>query len=140
MYKTIPEAIELASGLKRELFDIDSEKLEIAICPPYTALSEVAEIVFESNIKLGGQDAHWQEEGAFTGEISVKMLKDAGVEFVIIGHSERRQYFGETNQSVNNKVKAVLKAGLTPIMCVGETLTERETGKTFDIIKEATVL
>jgi len=136
MYKTITEAIALSSGLRRELFKIDSEKMDIVICPPFTALSDVAEVINESNIKLGAQDVYWQEEGAFTGEVSVGMLKDAGADFVIIGHSERRQYFNETNQSVNKKIKAVLRAGLVPIMCLGETLAEREEGKTFDVVRQ----
>ena len=124
MYKTIGEAIELANGLRRELCDV--EGLDILICPSYTALTEVAEVIADSNIQLGAQDVHWQEEGAFTGEVSCKMLKDAGAKYVIIGHSERRLYFGETNESVNKKVKAALNSGLLPIMCVGETLAERE--------------
>jgi triosephosphate isomerase (TIM) len=134
MYKTIAEAIELANGLKRDCFDL--EDIDIVICPPYTALSEVAEVVAESNIQLGAQDAYWQDEGAFTGEISPLMLKDAGCKFVIIGHSERRLYFGETNESVNRKAKAALKHGLTPIICVGETLSEREKNKTFEVLDD----
>jgi len=134
MYKTISEAIELANGLKRDCFDL--EDIDIVICPPYTALSEVAEVVAESNIQLGAQDAYWQDEGAFTGEISPLMLKDAGCEFVIIGHSERRLYFGETNESVNRKAKAALKHGLTPIICVGETLSDREKNKTFQVLDD----
>jgi len=136
MYKIISEAIELANGLKRELFKLSPEQIEIVVCPPFTCLSEVAEVLYDSNIKLGAQNVHWQQEGAFTGEVCVKMLKDAGVNFVIIGHSERRQYFAETNENVNKKVRAVLAAQLTPIMCVGETLAEREAGKTFNVIKE----
>lgn len=136
MYKTIGEAIELANNLKRELFNLDSEVIDIVLCPAFTALSEVGEVVTESNLRLGAQDVFWQEEGAFTGEISPKMLKDAGCQYVIIGHSERRQYFGETNDSVNKKVKAVLKADLTPIVCVGEMLTEREKGLTFKVLDD----
>jgi len=136
MYKTISEAIELANGLKRELFELAEEKIDIVLCPSFTALSEVAEILFDSNIQLGAQDMHWQDEGAFTGEISGKMLRDAGCDFVIIGHSERRQFFGETNETVNKKIKAALKYGLTPIVCVGETLNEREKGLTFDVLKD----
>ncbi len=136
MYKTIPEAIELSNGLKRELFKLDKEAIEIVLCPPYTALSEVAEIISESNIQLGGQDVYWQEEGAFTGEVSPKMLRDIGCDFVIIGHSERRQYFYETNDTVNKKVKAALNAGLKPIMCVGETLAQRERNETFKVIDD----
>jgi triosephosphate isomerase len=136
MYKTIGEAIELANGLKREFFKIDPQSIDIVICPAFTALTEVAEVIADSNIALGAQDVHWQEEGAFTGEVSLPMLKDAGAKFVIIGHSERRQYFSETNETVNKKVKAVIKAGLTPIMCVGETLAEREKGKTFQVLND----
>ncbi len=136
MYKTINEAIELANGLKREFFKLDYEKLEVVLCPPFTALSEVYEVISESDIQLGAQDAYWQDEGAFTGEISCKMLKDAGCEFVIIGHSERRQFFAETNESVNKKIKAVLNNGLTPIMCIGETLAEREKGETFKVLDD----
>lgn len=136
MYKTISEAIELANGLKRELFDLDSQDIDIVICPPYTALSEVYEVIADSNIQLGAQDLHWEQEGAFTGEVSALMLKDVGVKFVIIGHSERRQYFGETNETVNKKIKAVLKCGLNPIVCMGETLSERESDKTFKVLDD----
>ena len=134
MYKTIKEAIELANGLKRELFDLDYAKIDVVLCPPFTALSEVYEVITDSDMQLGGQDVHWIEEGAFTGEVSCKMLKDAGCRFVIIGHSERRQYFGETNESINKKLKAALSAGLTPIVCVGESLKEREKGQTFKVL------
>lgn len=134
MYKTIGEAIELASGLKREFFRLDNQDIEIVLCPPFTVLGEVSEVIIDSNIQLGAQDVYWQDEGAFTGEISALMLKDAGCKFVIIGHSERRLYFGETNESVNKKIKAALKHGLTPIVCVGETLSEREDAKTFDVL------
>lgn len=135
MYKTIGEAIELANGLKRELFDLDQD-IDIVICPPFTSLSEISEIIADSNIQLGAQDVHWQDEGAFTGEVSSLMLKEVGVKFVIVGHSERRQYFGETNESVNKKIKAVLKQGLSPIACVGETLNEREEDKTFKVLDD----
>ncbi|MBU0504103.1 MAG: triose-phosphate isomerase [Candidatus Omnitrophota bacterium] len=136
MYKTIPEAIELSNGLKRELFKLDKDAIEIVLCPAYTALSEVAEVVLESNIQLGAQDMYWQDEGAFTGEVSPKMLNDIGCAFVIIGHSERRLYFNETNETVNKKVKAALSAGIKPIMCVGETLAQRENNETFKVIDD----
>ncbi|MCU0650714.1 MAG: triose-phosphate isomerase [Candidatus Omnitrophica bacterium] len=136
MYKTISEAIELANGLKRELYRTASDDIDIVICPVYTSLCEIAEIVADSNIALGAQDAYWQDEGAFTGEVSVRMLKDAGCKYIIIGHSERRQFFSETNDTVNKKVKAVLLHGLTPIMCVGEMLAEREAGNTFKVIED----
>jgi triosephosphate isomerase len=135
LYKTIAEAIELANGLKRELFSLE-DSVDIVICPAFTALSETAEVIAESNIQLGAQDVYWQEEGAFTGEVSCKMIKDAGCNFVIIGHSERRQYFGETNETVNHKLKAALKSGLTPIICVGESLAEREKGLTFKVLED----
>ncbi|MGD0335733.1 MAG: triose-phosphate isomerase [Candidatus Omnitrophota bacterium] len=132
MYKTIKEGQELVVALSRELYKI--ENVDIIVCPPYTSLAFLADALETSNIILGAQDVFWKEEGAFTGEVSCKMLKDAGCKFVIIGHSERRQYFGETNEAVNNKVKAALKEALTPIMCVGETLAEREKDLTFKIL------
>ncbi|HPT39634.1 MAG TPA: triose-phosphate isomerase [Candidatus Omnitrophota bacterium] len=135
MYKTINEAIDLANGLKRQLFKLDFASVEVVLCPVFTALSEVAEILNETDIGLGAQDVYWQEEGAFTGEVSPVMLKDAGCQYVIIGHSERRQFFGETNETVNLKIKASLKQGLTPIICVGENLQEREANNTFKVIQ-----
>jgi len=135
MYNTIAQALELANALKREFFDLHAESIDIVLCPPYTALSEVAEVIYETDIQLGAQDMHWESEGAFTGEVSGMMLKDAGAKYAIIGHSERRQYFGETNESVNKKIKAALSNDLLPIMCVGESLNERERGKAFDVVK-----
>ncbi len=134
MNKIIVEAIELANGLKRNLYKI--ENVDIVICPTFTALAEVGEIVLDSNIQLGGQNMYFADTGAFTGEISPIMLKDAGCEYVIIGHSERRAYFGETNEMVNKKVMYAIERGLKPIMCVGEKLEERESGKTFDVVGE----
>jgi len=136
MYKTVTEAIELANGLKREFYKLDNQNIDIVLCPPFTALSEVFEAISDSIIQLGAQDVYWEDEGAFTGEVSCKMLVDAGCKFVLIGHSERRQYFGETNETVNKKTKAVLSQGLTPIVCVGETLSEREKGLTFKILDD----
>src|SRR3989338_8133220 len=136
MNKTIAEAIELANGLKRGLFNLEGQEIDIVLCPAFTALTEVAEIIADSNIQLGAQDCYWQDEGAFTGEVSPLMLKDIGCKFVIIGHSERRAYFGETNESVNNKVKAGLRHNLTPIVCVGETLSQRESGETFKVLDD----
>ncbi|MDD4910295.1 MAG: triose-phosphate isomerase [Candidatus Omnitrophica bacterium] len=131
--KTIAESLELVNNLKRQLLDV--EEVELVVCPPFTALAEVAEALFETNIQVGAQDCYWEDSGAFTGEVSAPMLKDAGAKFIIVGHSERRQFFSETDQTVNKKVKAVLKAGLTPIACVGENLTQREKGQTFAIIE-----
>src|SRR3989338_3523514 len=126
--KTIKEAIEFATLLKRLVTEF--QHVDVVICPPYTALSDLSEILLESEIKLGAQDVYWEEKGAFTGEVSSALLKDAGATYVIIGHSERRQFFNETNETVNRKTKAALVAGLTPIVCVGESLAEREAGKT----------
>jgi len=134
MYKTLTEAIELVNGLKRNLYDII--EADIVVCPSFVALDSVSEILIESNIDCGAQDVYWEKEGAYTGEVSAVMLKDIGCKYAIIGHSERRQYFNETNDTVNKKVKAALAAGLTPIVCVGETLTEREANKTFEVIKD----
>ena len=107
---------------------------DVVVCPPFTTLNAVVAAAAGSNIKVGAQNVHWAESGAFTGEISAEMLVSAGVEYVIIGHSERRQYFGETDATVNSRLKAALKAGLKPIVCVGETLAERTEGRTSDVI------
>ncbi|NQU73324.1 MAG: triose-phosphate isomerase [Candidatus Omnitrophica bacterium] len=134
MNKTISDAIELVNGLKRNLYKI--EDVDIVVCPPSTVLSDTAEVLMDSNIHLGGQNIFWEEKGAFTGEVSAVFLKDLGCRYVIVGHSERRQYFGETNEGVNKKTKTALRTGLFPIVCVGEKLNERESGKTFDVIKD----
>jgi triosephosphate isomerase len=133
MYKTIKDGQELAVALKRELYRI--ENVDIVICPAYTLLAYLADDLEDSNIAIGAQDIFWQEEGAFTGEVSAAMLKDAGCQYVIVGHSERRQFFGDTNETVNKKIKACLKHGLTPIICVGENLQERESENTFGVIQ-----
>lgn len=132
--KTIQEAVELVTLLKRSVRDTRS--VDIVVCPPFTALSDISEILLETDIRLGAQDLYWEEKGAFTGEVSASLLKDAGASCVIIGHSERRQFFHETHETVNRKTKAALRAGLTPITCVGETLAEREKGITFKVIEE----
>lgn len=136
LYKTINEAIDLANGLKRELFKVNFSAVDVVLCPVFTALSEVAEVLNETDIQLGAQDLYWQDEGAFTGEVSAPMLKDAGCCYVIIGHSERRQFFGETNETVNKKIKAALKHELTPIICVGENLQDRESNNTFKVVED----
>ncbi|MBN3039916.1 MAG: triose-phosphate isomerase [Candidatus Omnitrophica bacterium] len=134
MNNTLFQARELINSLRREL--IDFEDADILICPPFTALSDANDLLIESNIKLGAQNLYWQEKGAFTGEVSPLMLKDIGCSYVIIGHSERRNIFSETNQDVNRKTKAALSAELTPIICVGEVLDEREAGKTIEVVKK----
>ena len=131
--KTVSEAIELVNSLKRELIDI--QETEIIVCPVYTALSDVSDLLVDSNISLGAQNVYWESSGAFTGEVSSAMLKDAGCEYVIIGHSERRKYFNESDQTVNKRIKAAQQSELIPIFCVGETLEEREADKTIDVVK-----
>ncbi|MBO5668207.1 MAG: triose-phosphate isomerase [Lentisphaeria bacterium] len=107
---------------------------DVVVCPPFTTIATVVEAVKGTAIKVGAQNIHWADNGAFTGEISGDMLKSAGVEYVIIGHSERRQYFGETDATVNARLKAALKYDLIPIVCVGELLDERESGKTEEVL------
>jgi triosephosphate isomerase len=129
MYKTIPEAVEMVKALKEESPQLMDA--ELVVIPPYTMLNEVKKVIEGSNIQLGAQNIFWEEKGAFTGEVSPPMLKDAGCQYVTVGHSERRQYFGETNETVNKKIKAALAHELTPIMCIGESLEEREKGNTM---------
>lgn len=130
MHKNHLEAIRFVEELRNRLTDRDYEQVEVVICPPFTALRSVQTTIDgdELPIAVGAQDMHWEESGAYTGEISPVMLSKLGVQYVIIGHSERREYFGETDESVNRKIKAALGQGLLPIMCVGETLEEREAG------------
>jgi triosephosphate isomerase len=134
MYKTVSEALDFAKDAKTRLAGVAN--VQIAIGAPYIALHDLAAAFQGSPIELAAQNCHWEKEGAFTGEISVGMLKELGCQHVIIAHSERRQYFGETNATANKKVKAALAAGLGVILCAGETLAEREGGKTFDVVKD----
>ena len=117
----------------------DHSRDEIVVCPPFVDLPAAVDAAKNSNVPIGAQDMHWQKEGAFTGEISAGMLLAVGCTHVIIGHSERRQYFGETDDTVNLKLKAALEAGLTPIVCVGEVLEEREAGLTDDVLRRQCV-
>ena len=133
MNKTPSEAAQLVKDLIPLVKDAD-------IDPPYTALYTVAELVKGTNIKLGAQNVHFEKSGAFTGEVSIDMLKELGVEYIIIGHSERRQYFNETDETVNKKAKVILENGLTPIICVGESLDQREKGVTNDFVSMQTKL
>lgn len=136
MYKTVSEAMAFVNKLKRAVDEI--KDVEVVVCPPFTALCQVSEALRGTGIGVGAQDVYWVDEGAFTGEVSPAMLKEAGCSYVIIGHSERRQFFGEIDDNVNRKVKAVLERGLTPIMCVGERIEERESGITEKVIKTQT--
>jgi triosephosphate isomerase (TIM) len=132
MYKTVHEAVVFVKEFRSLVKDITS--VEIVVAPPFTALHAVAEAARSSNVGVSGQNLHWDKEGAFTGEISAGMLREAGAEYVVIGHSERRRLFGETDQSVNRKLVAALSAGLTPIVCLGETLDEREAEQTLPVL------
>lgn len=133
MNNSVKESVSLAREIVSSVNDVKGR--EIVIAPPFTSLYPVSKEIEGSKVKLSAQDLFWKDNGAYTGEISATMLKDAGCEYVIIGHSERRQFFGETDGSVNQKTKAALKYNLTPIVCVGESLEEREGGKAFDVIK-----
>jgi triosephosphate isomerase len=133
MYKITPEAKALVEDLKTRVGTLSDR--EVVVCPPYTSLAIVAEVLQGSAIKMGAQNMYWEDKGAFTGEIAPGMLKDAGCVYVIIGHSERRQYFGETDGTVNKKMKKAFQSGLLPIVCIGETLAEREGDKTFQVLE-----
>ncbi len=133
MYKDKTETIELISGLKEKLSKFKSNT-EVIVSPPFTSLETAKELLKDSVIKLGAQNMHFEDEGAFTGEISANMLKSFGVEYVIIGHSERRSIFNENDNMINKKIIKAVESGLKPIFCIGETLTERENSKTFDVV------
>lgn len=131
---TTPESAgKLASEIVKHRSDFGP--VEAALFPPFTSLAAVREIVEKTNIRLGGQNMHFESEGAFTGEVSGQMLKASGCSMVILGHSERRQHFGETDQLINRKLKKALEFGLVPIFCLGETLLEKENGKTFEVLE-----
>lgn len=132
MNKTIADATLTASSL---LQMIGNNEVEVVLVPPFTSLHAVYDIIRGTEVRLGAQDVFWEESGAYTGEISPHMLIDIGCSYVIVGHSERREYFGETNASVNKKILASLKNGLIPILCIGEKIEEREKGKTFDVLE-----
>lgn len=159
MNKTVKEAEEFTFDLKAKLKEMDKD-VDVLICPPFTALTRVKDVIDGKrllgnhqalqngvnfacarniNIKLGAQNCSYAESGAYTGEVSADMLKDAGCEYVILGHSERRAYFGDTDEIINEKTKMALSKGLKVIFCVGETLTEREADKTFEVINKQTV-
>ena len=135
MNKTGSEGKALVEALLKEVAPFDPAEVDIVVCPPFTTLAAVRPLLAGTKVKLGAQNVHWADNGAFTGEVSAAMLKEAGVEYVIIGHSERRQYFGETDETVNKRLQAALKAGLKPIVCIGESLAEREGGKTEEVLR-----
>ena len=129
------EAIDFIQGLEEK---VKGTEHEVVLCVPYTDIFYSVLNAQDTNIKIGAQNMHWEEKGAYTGEISAEMLKSVGVEYVIIGHSERRQYFAETDETVNKKLKKALSVGLKPIVCVGETLEQREQGTTMQVITSQT--
>jgi triosephosphate isomerase len=132
MYKTVHEAVAFVKEFRSLVKNVGD--VEIVVAPPATALYAVAEAARSSNVGVSGQNVHWEREGAFTGEVSAGMLKEAGADYVIIGHSERRRLFGETDQTVNRKLMAALGVSLTPIVCIGETLEEREANQTLAVL------
>jgi triosephosphate isomerase (TIM) len=132
MFKTVHEAVVFIKEIRGLVKDVTD--VEIVVAPPYTALHAVAEAARNTPVGVAGQDLHWEREGAFTGAVSAGMLKEAGAEYVIIGHSERRRLFHETDEAVNHKVIAALGAGLCPIVCIGETLEEREADQTLAVL------
>lgn len=132
MNKTIAEALEFVNEVKDK---VQNDKVEAVICAPFTLLKDLKEATKNTTIKIGAQNMHYEESGAFTGEISPAMLKELNIDYVVIGHSERREYFNETDETVNKKVLKALEVGIDPILCCGETLEERESGKTKDVCK-----
>lgn len=134
MHKTVLEACQLASEIMKECEEVSDR--DVILAPPFTALGEVTYMVRESSIMIASQNVCWGEQGAFTGEISPAMLKDIGVQAAIIGHSERRQLFGESNELINKRIHGAIGHGLIPILCIGETLEEREQNRTFDVLEK----
>jgi len=134
MYKTEAEAVDFVQKLKPNVADVHDRT--IVVCPPFPVLSKVWDEICNNKIALGAQDLFWEDDGAYTGEVSAPMLKAVGCTYVIIGHSERRQYFGETDETVNKKLFVALKHRLIPIVCIGEKLEEREKGITFQVIEK----
>jgi triosephosphate isomerase (TIM) len=133
MYKTQAETLAFVEKFKPEIDEVPADR-EIVLCVPFTDLAILSKTLHGSAIQLGAQNVHWEEAGAFTGEISAPMLTEIGVRYVVVGHSERRQYFGETNETVNFRLRAAQKAGLTPIFCVGETKQQRDAGEMEAVI------
>ncbi len=132
MFKTVQDAVVFVKELRSAVKDVAD--VEIVVAPPFTAVHAAAEAARNTNVGVAAQDLYWEREGAFTGEVSAPMIKEAGAEYVIIGHSERRRLFGETDATVNRKIFAAIAAELTPIVCVGETLEERERGETLAVL------
>ena len=135
MYKTQADALAFLQGFMTQLAETPEER-EVILCAPFTALGVLSKNLHGSRVKLGAQNIHWATEGAFTGEISGDMLQEVGIQYVIVGHSERRQYFGETDETVNKRLLSAQQHGFTPILCVGETKAQRDAGETETIISK----
>jgi triosephosphate isomerase len=133
MYKTQAEAMEFLQGFMPQLNDVADDR-EVVLCVPFTALVKMSQFLHGSLVRLGAQNVHWETSGAYTGEVAAPMLTEIGVRYVIVGHSERRQYFGETDETVNMRLRAAQAAGLTPILCVGETKQQRDLGEIESVI------
>ncbi|MBW4470174.1 MAG: triose-phosphate isomerase [Stenomitos rutilans HA7619-LM2] len=133
MYKTQAEAMEFLQGFMPQLNDVADDR-EVVLCVPFTALVKMSQFLHGSLVRLGAQNVHWETSGAYTGEVAAPMLTEIGVRYVIVGHSERRQYFGETDETVNMRLRTAQAAGLTPILCVGETKQQRDIGETESVI------
>ena len=134
MFKTVHEAVVHVKELRALVKDVQG--VDIVVAPPATALHAAAEAARNSNVAVAGQNCHWEREGAFTGEVSAAMVREAGAEYVVLGHSERRTLFGDTDQAVNLKLRAALSAGLVPIVCVGESLGQRDTNQTLEVVDQ----
>jgi triosephosphate isomerase len=132
MFKTVADTVKYVKEFRSLVKDV--EGVEIVVAPPFPAIHAAAEALRNSNVGVGAQDLHWEREGAFTGEVSAPMIREAGAEYVIVGHSERRTLFGETDDMVSRKTQAAIAAGLIPIVCIGETLDQRDRNETFDVL------
>jgi len=133
MFKTVAETLTFFDGFLPLVSEVSH--CEVVVAPPFTALAAAFAAAAGSRVAISAQDVYWEKDGAFTGEVSIGMLLDAGCRYTLVGHSERRQFFGETDETVNRKVRAALAGGLQPIVCVGETLTERDAGKAADVVR-----
>jgi triosephosphate isomerase len=138
MHKTIQETVDFCQGLKQEIAALPGERVEVAVAPSFIALNAAVRALEGAPVSVSGQDVFWEESGAYTGEVASRMLRDAGCRFCIIGHSERRQYFHEADDWVNKKAAALMKEGLVPILCVGESFAERRGGVTFPVVERQT--
>ena len=134
MHKTVAEAVQLATAIRAGI-EQQPPDLDVVLFPPFTALQAVSQVLKVSRIALGAQNMHWEKQGAFTGGVSPVMLRDVGCTYVILGHSERRQLFGETDEAVDRKARSAVDSGLVPLVCVGETLSERESNRTLEVVE-----